>query len=412
MVTSGVRTGSLESLRELNRLRVVETLRERGTASRAEIARVTGLSRSTVSSLVADLQANGLVVEYSDPDAPASMATGRPPTLLSLDRSAGAVVGIDFGHDRIHAAVSDLSRTVLAEAIRGEDVDHDAEGSLNTAAELVGELLAETGLSHSEVIGVGMALSGPIDHDRGAVRPTAILPGWEGLAVAAEMRQRLGDLPVHLDNDANLGALAEVTLGAARNARNALYVMVSSGIGAGLIIEGRPYRGGGGMAGEIGHVLVDETGPICRCGNRGCLETYISGPALTELLRRSRGDVLSVTDIVRLAHGGDAGCQRAIADAGRVLGRAVAAICNVLNPDTIVVGGDLGEAGDLLLDPMREAVGRYAIAPAAEDARVVAGVLGERAQVLGALALALLQSEHLAARLAPHPMAIQRGGTT
>jgi predicted NBD/HSP70 family sugar kinase len=392
-----VRTGSLESLRELNRLRVVETLRERGTASRAEIARVTGLSRSTVSSLVSDLQAHGLIVEHSDPDAPASMATGRPPTLLSLDRSAGAVVGIDFGHDRIHAAVSDLSRTVLAEAVRPEDVDHDAEDALDTAAELVEDLLAETGLDHSDVIGVGMALSGPIDHDRGAVRPTAILPGWEGLEVAAEMSRRLGDLPVHLDNDANLGALAEV---------------ISSGIGAGLIVDGRPYRGGGGMAGEIGHVLVDETGPICRCGNRGCLETFISGPALTDLLRRSRGEVLSVHDIVRLAHGGDTGCQRAIADAGRVLGRVVAAVCNVFNPDTVVVGGDLGEAGDVLLDPMREAVGRYAVAPAAEDARIVAGVLGERAQVLGALALALLQSEHLAARLAPHPLSIQRGGTT
>ena len=188
--------------------------------------------------------------------------------------------------------------------------------------------------------------------------------------------------------------------------------MVSSGIGAGLIVDGRPYRGGGGMAGEIGHVLVDETGPICRCGNRGCLETYVSGPALTDLLRRSRGEELSVADIIRLAHAGDAGCQRAIADAGRVLGRVVAAICNVFNPDTVVVGGDLGEAGDVLLDPMREAVSRYAIAPAAEDARIVAGVLGERAQVLGALALALLQSEHLAARLAPHPLSIQRGGTT
>ena len=191
--------------------------------------------------------------------------------------------------------------------------------------------------------------------------------------MAAEMSRRLGDLPVHLDNDANLGALAEVTLGAARDARNAVYVMISSGIGAGLIVDGRLYRGGGGMAGEIGHVLVDETGPICRCGNRGCLETFISGPALTDLLRRSRGEVLSVHDIVRLAHGGDTGCQRAIADAGRVLGRVVAAICNIFNPDTVVVGGDLGEAGDVLLDPMREAVGRYAIAPAAEDARIVGG---------------------------------------
>ena len=402
------RSGSLESLRELNRLRVVEALRERGTASRAEIARHTGLSRSTVSSLVADLQAHGLVVDHLDGESLASMSTGRPPTLLALDRSVGAVLGIDFGHDRILAAVSDLSRTILAETVRELDIDNRAEDALDLGAELVEDLLDEVGLDHSDVIGVGVALSGPIDHRRGAVHETAILPGWEGLEVSSEMSRRLGGLPVHLDNDANLGALAEVTLGAGREARNALYVMVSSGIGAGLIIDGRPYRGRRGMAGEIGHVLVDETGPICRCGNRGCLETYVSGPALAELLRSSRGSLLTVTEIVRLAREGDAGCSRAIADAGRILGRVVAAICNIFNPEMVVVGGDLGEAGDLLLDPMREAVGRYAIAPAAADAKVVAVELGERAQVLGALALAILQSEHLAAHIAPP--ALSTGG--
>jgi predicted NBD/HSP70 family sugar kinase len=404
------RSGSLESLRELNRLRVVETLRERGTASRAEIARHTGLSRSTVSSLVADLQAHGLVVDHLDGESSASMPTGRPPTLLALDRSVGAVLGIDFGHDRIFAAVSDLSRTILAETVRELDVDNRAEDALDLGAELVEDLLEQVGIDRADVIGVGVALSGPIDHQRGAVHDTAILPGWAGLEVEAEMSRRLGGLPVHLDNDANLGALAEVTLGAGREARNALYVMISSGIGAGLIIDGRPYRGRRGMAGEIGHVLVDETGPICRCGNRGCLETYVSGPALAELLRSSRGSELTVTEIVRLARQGDAGCSRAIADAGRVLGRVVAAICNIFNPEMVVVGGDLGEAGDLLLDPMREAVGRYAIAPAAADAKVVAGELGERAQVLGALALAILQSEHLAAHIAPS--ALSTGGGT
>lgn len=404
------RSGSLESLRELNRLRVVETLRERGTASRAEIARHTGLSRSTVSSLVADLQAHGLVVDHLDGESLPSMPTGRPPTLLALDRSAGAVLGIDFGHDRIHAAVSDLSRTILAESVREQDVDNCAVEALDLAAVMVGDLLDEVGLVRGDVIGVGMALSGPIDHARGAVHETSILPGWAGLEVGAEMSRRIGGLPVHLDNDANLGALAEVTLGAGREARNALYVMISSGIGAGLIVDGRPYRGRRGMAGEIGHVLVDELGPICRCGNRGCLETYASGPALVELLRSSRGGELTVAEMVRLARDGDAGCQRAIGDAGRILGRVVAAVCNVFNPEMVVVGGDLGEAGDLLLDPMREAVDRYAIAPAAADARVVAGELGERAQVLGALALAILQSEHLAAHIAPPAMSNQGGG--
>ena len=341
------------------------------------------------------------MVDHPDGEILTSMPTGRPPTLLALDRSVGAVLGIDFGHDRILAAVSDLSRTILAETVRDLDVDNNAKGALDLGAELVEDLLEEVGLDRADVIGLGIALSGPIDHQRGAVHDTSILPGWAGLEVAAEMSRRLDGLPVHLDNDANLGALAEVTLGAGREARNALYVMISSGIGAGLIIDGRPYRGRRGMAGEIGHVLVDETGPICRCGNRGCLETYVSGPALAELLRSTRGGDLTVSEIVRLAHQGDAGCSRAIADAGRVLGRVVAAICNIFNPEMVVVGGDLGEAGDLLLDPMREAVDRYAIAPAAADAKVVAGELGERAQVLGALALAILQSEHLAAHIAP-----------
>ncbi|MDP9294570.1 MAG: winged helix-turn-helix domain-containing protein, partial [Actinomycetota bacterium] len=147
------RSGSLESLRELNRLRVVETLRERGTASRAEIARHTGLSRSTVSSLVADLQAHGLVVDHLDGESLPSMPTGRPPTLLALDRSAGAALGIDFGHDRIHAAVSDLSRTILAESVREQDVDNCAVEALDLAAVMVEDLLDEVGLARGDVIG-------------------------------------------------------------------------------------------------------------------------------------------------------------------------------------------------------------------------------------------------------------------
>ena len=168
-----------------------------------------------------------------------------------------------------------------------------------------------------------------------------------------------------------------------------------------MIIDGRLHRGARGTAGEIGHVLVDEAGAICRCGNRGCLETVAAGPALVELLQRSRGEELTVGGIVELAQRGDAGCARAIADAGRATGRAVAALCNLLNPEMVIVGGDVGMAGELFLEPMRTAIERYAIAPAVADVSVVAGVLGERAELLGALALAIAQSEHLAARIAP-----------
>jgi predicted NBD/HSP70 family sugar kinase len=209
------------------------------------------------------------------------------------------------------------------------------------------------------------------------------------------------DLPAYVDNDANLGALAEVTLGAGRNARFAAYLSISSGIGAGIVVDGRPYHGHRGTAGEIGHVVVDPQGPICRCGNRGCLETLASGPALLKLVHESRDTELTVREMIELARDGDAGCRRAIADAGQVVGRVVAGLVNLFSPEMVVIGGDLGEAGDLLLDPLREAVRRNALPAAAEDLKVVAGELGERANLLGALALVLMQSEHeVAARVA------------
>jgi predicted NBD/HSP70 family sugar kinase len=226
------------------------------------------------------------------------------------------------------------------------------------------------------------------------------MPGWAKIDAARELEERV-DLPAYVDNDANLGALAEVTLGAGRNARFAAYLSISSGIGAGIVVDGRPYHGHRGTAGEIGHVVVDPQGPICRCGNRGCLETLASGPALLKLVQESRDTQLTVREMIELARDGDAGCRRAIADAGQVIGRVVAGLVNLFSPEMVVIGGDLGEAGDLLLDPLREAVRRNALPAAAEDLKVVAGELGERANLLGALALVLMQSEHeVAARVA------------
>jgi predicted NBD/HSP70 family sugar kinase len=386
-----LRTGSLESLRERNRLRVIDALRTRGAISRADIARQTGLSRSTVSSLVGDLQAAGLVVErVAESAAPASPQGGRPPVLVALDQSAGAVVGLDFGHDSLWVAVADLSYAILAETYAELEVDTAAQDALDTGARLVSELIEEAGVERDRVLAAGMGLPGPIERESGLVH-SPILPSWVGLNPANEMEERL-ELPVHLDNDANVGALGESTFGVGRGSHVMAYLRLSAGIGAGLVINGRPFRGARGIAGEIGHVLVDPQGPICRCGNRGCLETFVAGPALCELLRRSHGP-LTVHDLLRLAEEGDAGCQRVLADAGRVVGRAVADLCNYLNPDLVVVGGDLSVAGDVLLEPMREAVRRFAIPAAVEDVEIVAGTLGGRAELLGALALAGHESE-------------------
>jgi predicted NBD/HSP70 family sugar kinase len=395
-----LRSGSLESLRERNRLRVIDALRERGAVSRADVARQTGLSRSTVSSLVAELQAEGLVVEREFAAAPRGPEGGRPPVLIALDESAGALVGIDFGHRHARVAVSDLSFTVLAERTTEIDVDTAGRVALDLAAGLVCELLDEAGVDRARVLAAGIGIPGPLDRRSGLIQSRGILPSMDGIDTVAEMQDRL-DLPVHLDNDANIGALGESTFGAGEGAAVMAYLRLSAGIGAGLVIGGRPFRGAHGVAGEIGHVLVDPQGPICRCGNRGCLETVASGPALLRLVQASRDEELTVKRMIELARDGDAGCRRAIADAGQVVGGVVAGLVNLFSPEMVVIGGDLGDAGDLLLEPLREAVRRDALPAAATDLKVVAGELGERANLLGALALVLMQSEHeVAARVA------------
>jgi predicted NBD/HSP70 family sugar kinase len=388
------KSGSLASLREGNRKRVIDALRERGVASRAEIARMTGLSRSTVSTIVADLLEAELAGER-DGHRAGEAHTGRPPVMVSLNRSAGLALGVDFGHRHLRVAVSDLSHTVLAETWCEMDVDQSAEQGLATAAEFVERVLEEADADRDRVIGVGMGLPAPINRATGSVQASSILPGWVGVDAAAEAAARLS-LPVEVENDANLGALAELFWGAAKGRSDVAYIKVSSGIGAGLISNGRLQHGIGGTAGEIGHTVLADGGPVCRCGNRGCLETLASSRAIADLLSTSRREPVSTRRLLELCAEGDAAAQRLIGDAGRAIGVAVANLCNILNPECVIVGGDLSAAGEVLLGPLREVVQRNAIPSAVGDLEVVAGVLGERAELLGALALVLRESDRFA----------------
>jgi predicted NBD/HSP70 family sugar kinase/biotin operon repressor len=378
--------GSAPSLRASNRLRVIQALQVLGVTSRADVARHTGLSRSTVSNIVAGLQAEGMVVDR-DPDGRAAVGGGRPPALIALDPGAGFAIGIDFGKRHLAVALADLTHRLVAEEWREMANDYDAEDGIQQAAELVQLMVDASGADTGRVLGVGMGLPGPV-HRSGVVGSSAILPGWAGTQAAERMSERLG-MEVWLSNDANLGALAESTWGAGRAADGLVYLKLATGIGAGIVIGGRLFEGAGGTAGEIGHTSLDETGDICRCGSRGCLETYASGTAIAALLSRSLGEPLTPEDVLSRAVDGDPGCRRALADAGRHIGAAVADLCNLINPERIVVGGSMAVAGDVLLDPLREAVGLRAIPSAAEDVLIVPGELGERAELLGAVALVL-----------------------
>ncbi|GAA3277979.1 transcriptional regulator [Streptomyces lavendulae subsp. lavendulae] len=374
--------GSQSSLHRANLERVVRAVRLAGSLTQAEIARTTGLSAATVSNIVRELKEGG-TVEVTD-----TSAGGRRARSVSLSGDAGIVIGVDFGHTHLRVAVGNLAHQVLAEETEPLDVDASWVDGFDRAEALVGRLIEGVGVGRDKVIGVGLGVPGPIDVESGTLGSTAILPGWAGINPRKELSQRLG-VPVYVDNDANLGALGELVWGSGRGVKDLAYIKVASGVGAGLVINGQIYRGPGGTAGEIGHITLDESGPVCRCGNRGCLETFAAARYVLPLLQGSHGPELTMERVVELAREGDPGCRRVISDVGRHVGSGVASLCNLLNPSRVVLGGSLAEAGELVLAPIRESVGRYAIPSAARQLSVLTGSLGGRAEVLGALALVL-----------------------
>ena len=376
------------------RARVFGVLASAGPTSRAELARRTALAPSTVSAVITELQEARLVVEPRGDALPREPgAMGRPPVLVALDRAAGVALGLDFGKRHLRVAVADLAHRVLAERHEPLDADLPAAEAIALAARLADEALEEAGARRAEIAGVGMGLPGPVHRPTGELGDSTILPGWVGVRAADAMSEALGH-PVEVENDASLGALSEWMWGAGRGADDMAYLKLATGIGAGLIVRGRPYGGSGGTAGEIGHTIIEPDGPACRCGNRGCLETLAGSDAILAALR---GEAATLPAAIAAALGGHPACAAAIADAGATIGRAVATLCNLLNPQRVVVGGDLAAAGDLLLDPLADSLRGGAVRSAADDVEVLPGALGDRAEVLGAVALVLRRGAGLLA---------------
>lgn len=369
--------------------RVAEALRMLGPGTRAELINATGLSRPTVTATVAELVAAGLATEAVTPTGPARLSGGRPASVVRLTRAAGLAAGVDIGRRHIRVALADLGHEILAEeAVRlRQDVEESAGPVLDLAAELVDSTLARIGASRAELVGTGLGIPAPITL-AGRIGSPMLLPGWEHLVPADELARRLG-VPVLLNNDANLGALGEYRWGAGRGCPVLVYVKMATGIGAGIVLDGRLFVGSAGTAGELGHVTIDARGPVCRCGNRGCVELSAGGRALVEQARLTYPDLADVSDLVRLANTGDPGCRRLLSDAAGLIGIALSGLVNLINPDRIVLGGELGGASDLMLEPLRRGLAESGMPAAVAAVRVIRGELGERACALGAVALVL-----------------------
>lgn len=381
---------------------VAALLRGRGPMTRAELGITLGLSRATVSAIVARLKQGGWVDEQ--PGSSGVPGRGRPPTFLLLTRQSGLAVGVDLGRRHARVVLATLGHEVLAErAVEMHESWRVAE-AVEAVAGLVEHVLAAADADPAGIVGIGLGLPAPLDTSGRSTSDT-IPPDWVREEPARAISQRLG-VPVVVDNDANLGALAEACWGAGRRSEVLFYVKASTGIGAGLVLGGRVFRGSTGTAGEIGHLTMDEHGLVCRCGSRGCLEVRAGGPALVAQVAHSGPGISTLSELITAAAGGDLACTRVLADAGEALGVGLAAVLNILNPDCVVLGGELGGAGELVLASLRERLGRHALASAVRSASVVQGVLGERAEALGAVLLVLTEAERFTPALArPLPMA-------
>jgi predicted NBD/HSP70 family sugar kinase len=378
------------STRERNALRVLDYLFREGPAPRGDVIRATSLSRATVSKLIGELQAQGLVAETGEPLSVGR--SGRPPTLLALNPRLGAFGGVDFGHSSVRVAIADVGGALIAEDRQELDVDNEAERAIAVAVDGLLALARGARLERERLLGVGAAISVPVRRDGASLAAAGILPGWSAVSPQRELARRLG-VPVHVGNDANLGALAEVRTGAARGASDVVYLMLSSGVGGGLVLGGSLFTGHGGMTGELGHVPVDPDGAQCRCGNRGCLETIAGAQWLLSRLGAALGETLTLPEAVARARAGDGVCRRVFREAGLAAGRVAGGICNVVNPELVIVGGDLIVAGELLVDAVREGLEQTSIAAVRSDVAVVAATLGDRAELLGAIGLAIEQAD-------------------
>ena len=364
---------------------VFQLLRDGRPRTRAELAEVSGLARSTVATRIDCLLALGLVAPYGG----AASTGGRRPSLFALNPSARVVVGADLGATHALVSLTDLGGTELAVERAPLAIADGPDDVVTWLAEVVRRLLVTAGRRVEDLAAIGIGLPGPVEHETGRPINPPIMPGWDRVDVPALMQQHI-DVPVLVDNDVNIMALGEQTANWP-DVEDLMFVKVATGIGAGLISGGALQRGAQGTAGDLGHVRIPRGGDaMCRCGNTGCLEAMAGGPALAAALNELTGGSLrGSSDVVALVRSGDLSALQVIRQAGRDLGDVLATCVNLVNPSVIVIGGSLAQVGEHLLAGIREVVYTRSLPLATEHLRIVPSVSGDRAGVVGASAMAV-----------------------
>jgi predicted NBD/HSP70 family sugar kinase len=349
--------------------RLLTLLRDEGPMSRVELGERLELPRARVGAEVTRLDEVGLV----ETAGPSASRGGRRSTLVRLAGDL-RVLAVDVGATSVGVAVTDASCEVLAHTVEDCDVRQGPHPVLRRVAELAAKIRDE---APGRLVAAGIGLPGPVSFAEGMAVAPPIMPGWDRFNV----RDHLGGLwgcPVAVDNDVNAMALGERHAGVARSTEDLMFVKIGTGIGCGIVLGGKVYRGVAGTAGDIGHIRLDDYGPTCACGEVGCLEAYFGGAAL------ARDGLITARDVGRAAAAGDFGAVNLIRDGGRRLGHVVASLVSFLNPGMVVIGGGVAQLGHQLLAEVRSAVYRRSLPLATGNLPIVLSELGDTAGVIGA----------------------------
>lgn len=348
-----MRTGTRDLIRDINRSLVLNLVRERGMASRAQLARLSGLSPSTITAITTDLLDARFLLEDGASGGSAERVLGRPATPLRVNPAAGFVVGIKVTADTLAAALTDLAAAPRAFVTVPRSQANDATSIAELFASAVEQLCLREGVDASDILGVGVGVPGMVDPITRRVTLSPLVE-WSEFDLAALLSERL-DLAVHLDNDVNTLTVAEQLNGGGRGLQHFMVVTIGRGIGMGAVLNGSLYRGARGGAGEFGHVIAVPDGPRCWCGRRGCLEAVAAEPALVAAVEARTGRLVEPANLATEAAADDR-VAAVLSGAGRLVGAAIVNAATLLDPERVIVSGEGVRLGPVFLDAMRAAV--------------------------------------------------------
>ncbi len=386
-----------QNIKNFNKHSAVDLIRFATTGiSRTGLAEEMGLTRAAVTLIVNDLLENGVILEAESRAIP----NGRPPVVLEINPKRGLVAAVDMGATHVNIALADFSAKIIEETSFPFDIKQGPQVCLAEVRRILQELLDRYGISISEIMAVGVGVPGPVIKDAGMVMSPPIMPGWDRYPIRQTLEEAWG-CPVSLNNDAELGALGEWAYGAGRGEKNLAFIKVGSGIGAGLIINQQIYGGTTGSAGEIGHITIEENGPLCTCGNHGCMEAFAGGNAIAiqarKMVQSGKRTLLSniplenitAREVAESARRGDLPSQEIIMRAGTFIGIAIAGVVNLFNPSAVIIGGGVAQAGDLLTTSIRQAVRDRSLHASEQSVHITTAMLGQRSSLIGATVQAI-----------------------